>query len=59
MKVRRDQILVGLLFVLVVVIFSLADRDTRMNERYYSNIKQEVQIFANSKADTISAKVHN
>jgi hypothetical protein len=59
MKVRRDQILVGTLFILVLVIFSLADRDTKKNERYYANIKQEVQMLANSTADTNSAKANN
>jgi hypothetical protein len=56
MKVSREQILVGTLFILVLVIFSLADRDTKRNERYSANIRQEVQMLANSHADTYPVK---
>lgn len=41
MKERKEQILAVALFALVLVIFSLADSDTKKNERFYSGREQK------------------
>lgn len=59
MKLRKEQMLVGFMFILVLIIFSFADRDTKKNGQYDSSLKQEVQTFANSNAVADSAKTTN
>jgi hypothetical protein len=56
MKLRKEQMLVGFMFILVLIIFSFADSDTKKNGQYNSSIKHEVQKFANSNVVADSAK---
>lgn len=44
------------MFILVLIIFSFADSDTKKNGQYNSSIKHEVQKFANSNVVADSAK---
>jgi hypothetical protein len=48
MKVRNQHFFVGALFILVFVVFSLADRDTKKNDPNYPSLEQKVQVLTTS-----------
>lgn len=58
MKTRKHDFFVGVLFVLVLVVFSLADRDTKRNNPNYNSIEQNDQILSSRIVAPDSAKAN-
>jgi hypothetical protein len=58
MKSRKQETFVGVLFVLVFITFSLADRDTKRNHPNYRSSEQKVQALSSSITAPDSAKAN-